>query len=55
MLDDSKRAQIDQELAEMAEVLPKGWRAIYLGCIAEGFSEEQAMRIIIAFIQKPNG
>jgi len=44
---------VDQQLANIRDNLPRLWWALYEGCKDTGFTDEQALRIVIAFIQKP--
>ena len=53
MLSDEMRAQVEQELMFMKEILPKAWWGLYEGCVKEGFSEVQALELVKAYIQKP--
>lgn len=47
------KARTDQNLAQIRDAVPSLWWAIYSGCIQQGFLEEQALRLVIAFIQRP--
>jgi hypothetical protein len=42
--------QLEQSLAAVAENFPPTWRRMYLNLIAEGFSEEQAMELMRAYV-----
>ena len=42
----------DQDLAKLRDMLPAVWWAIYSGCIDKGFSKEQALLLVIAYIGK---
>ena len=50
MLDPKQRAEIDQANATLKEMLPPLWWALYKGCLKEGFTEYQAMSIVIAYV-----
>jgi len=47
------RQKSEQEMAEACDLLPRFYKSLYDGYLNEGFSEEQAMRLVIAQIQKP--
>ena len=55
MVDEKKkeRAKYDQGLAETLEVLPSMWYKLYSGCVREGFTEKQAMVLLMELIAKP--
>ncbi len=57
MLDDKQRAQIDQNLATMKELLPPIWMGLFVGCQDAGFNELQAFDLVKTYIlsQNPNG
>lgn len=44
-------AEFDQQLAETRDRLPRIWWALYQGNLEVGFSEAQALRLTIAFIE----
>jgi hypothetical protein len=46
------RAQLDQHLANLRDNLPAFYWALYTGSVDKGFTAEQAMQIVVAFIQK---
>ena len=53
MLDARKIHEIEQNSAAAMETLPAltmMWGELYRGCLAEGFTDAQAMRLVIAFI-----
>lgn len=50
MLSDKVRADLDQATAVVAETMPPMWRRIYLRCIEEGFSEDQALLLVRTYI-----
>ena len=53
MLDARKIHEIEQSSAAAIEVAPaltKMWGEIFRGCMVEGFTDAQAMRLVIAFI-----
>lgn len=51
MLDDKKRAELDQNLAAMLEYFPVQWRQLYLRLIEEGFEEPQALDLLKTYIK----
>lgn len=53
MLDDKKRQEVEQGLAELKETFPAYLWAMYEGSMEVGFTERQAMEIVVATIQKP--
>ena len=55
MLDPKQIADFDQAIVGLGEMLPAAWWKIYQGCKASGFTDEQALRLTIAFIQRPQG
>jgi len=50
MLNEKLRAEIDQATTGLIEVIPPVWRGLFQGCIAEGFTAEQAMELVKAYI-----
>ena len=48
-------AEMDQAIALLGDQLPRMWRSIYEGCLDSGFTEPEAMRMILAYIQRPGG
>ena len=50
MLDDRKRAELDQASAALTEAFPPLWRNLYLRCVEEGFAEEEALALVKAYI-----
>jgi len=50
MLDDSKRAEMDQNQAALIELLPPLWWGLFSSCMKEGFNELQAMEILVAYV-----
>jgi hypothetical protein len=50
MLNDKARAELDQGIAMVKESLPQLWRGLYLGCVKAGFSPEESMKIVLAYI-----
>ena len=54
MLDDREQAKLDQEIAQAGEMLPTMYWALYSGCVERGFTENQAMAIVLEFIAKPS-
>lgn len=51
MIDDKKRAELDQSLSLMLDFLPVQWRQLYLRLIAEGFQETQALELVKIYIK----
>jgi hypothetical protein len=45
MLDDKRRAELDQGMAEMGESMPKIWKSLYSG-LKEEFTEAQAWELL---------
>lgn len=45
----------DQAAAFVTESLPPMWRRLYLNSIAEGFSQDQAMKILQTYISASIG
>ena len=54
MLNDKERAELDQVMAACAEMFPRMCRSLYEGLKAEGFTEEQSFRLLIAYILSQN-
>lgn len=56
-MENKERAEIEQGLANMREMLPRMWWSLYQGSIAVGFSPPDAFRLVTAYIlsQNPNG
>ena len=50
MPDPAKQAELDQANAELSEALSDTWWALYSRCVDHGFTEDQAMRLVEAFI-----
>ena len=44
------RADLDQSMAMIADTFPPLWRRLYFNMTCEGFTEDQAMRLLIAYI-----
>lgn len=44
-------AETDQALAMIADCLPAHWKSMYDGMLASGFTEQQAMILLIVYIQ----
>jgi hypothetical protein len=51
-MSESDKANLDQQLAQLRDGLPRFWFAIYQGCLDAGFSEAQAMLIVLEFVRK---
>ncbi len=54
-MDDSQKASLDQQAAMIGDMLPPLWRRIYLGCIEQGFSDVDSLRLVIAYIAQSGG
>jgi hypothetical protein len=50
MLSGKTRSEIDQANTFMIEYMPPLWKGLYLGMMSEGFTEDQAMRLLVAYI-----
>ena len=50
MIDPKQRATLDQGIAEVSEVFPKLWRALYAGLREEGFDHADAIRLVCEYI-----
>ena len=46
MLDDKTRAELDQAVAALIELYPPTWRGLYLGCVSEGFTPDEALALV---------
>ena len=46
MLEGKDRCELEQSMALLSEVLPRCWRGLYDGMIEQGFTEDQAMKIL---------
>lgn len=44
------RAQRRRVTPEVLEALPGWWRRLFTGCLGQGFTEDQALRLVCAFI-----
>lgn len=51
--DEYTQSEIDQELAQMRDFFPKVWWALYQGSKHEGFTDIQALQLVMAYIKKP--
>lgn len=51
------QSEIDQLMASLRDFIPAGWRAVYNGCLAQGFDEVQAFQLLQTYIlsQAPEG
>jgi hypothetical protein len=45
-----KRQQLEQDMAEMGEILPQGWWTLYRGNLERGFEPAQALALVQAHI-----
>jgi len=50
MLDEKLRAELDQASAGLIELFPPLWWGLFQSCIAEGFTEVQALELVKAYI-----
>lgn len=50
MLDDKLRAELEQSQAALTEMLPPLWHGLYQGCVKEGFTPQEALRIVETYI-----
>ena len=41
---------LDQRTAEFAETMPPMWRRVFENLVAQGFNDEQALKIIMAMV-----
>lgn len=46
MLNDKKRAEFQQSLAGINEVMPAMWWCLYSGCLEQGFSPMQSLLLV---------
>ena len=53
MLDSHKIAELEQAVASVGETMPPLHWALFKGYKEQGFTDEQAMRLVTAWIQKP--
>jgi hypothetical protein len=49
-MDPKAKAELDQSLALMRDILPTQWRALYVRLVEEGFREDQALDLLKTFI-----
>jgi hypothetical protein len=56
-IDPEKQAEMDQSAAWLGDNLPNLWRRLYEECGRRGFSEDESMQLVKAYIvgQNPNG
>jgi len=54
MIDDNKRAEIDQASAWLAECLPPLWWSLFEGCLQAGFTESNAIDLVKTYIVANN-
>lgn len=47
---DELKKQMEQHLSIVAKVMPKLWWQLYEGCVSEGFSREQAIELLKAYV-----
>lgn len=50
MLDGDNRAAMDQGIAQITETFPVLWHGLYMGCIEQGFTEQQALALVCQYI-----
>ncbi len=51
----SDLAALDQAGALLGDTLPPLWRRLYVGCLSEGFTEQQAMSLVETYIRGMTG
>lgn len=49
---DDEQPNLDQQLAELRDTLPRMWWAMYQGAIDAGFTEKQAFTLVCVNIAK---
>lgn len=45
------KSEIDQALAHLRDATPGIWWALYSGCLEKGFNPEQALKLVMAWIE----
>ena len=50
-LNDKERQEYDQDAACLADVLPKMWWGLYRGCMEEGFTREESLMLVRAYVR----
>lgn len=55
MLNPEEIAKLDQAKAYIVEALPPLWYGLYFQCVEQGFSDDQAMQCVLAFIHASCG
>ena len=50
MMDPRLQAEMDQRRSQIVDLCPPLWRGVYLRCIEEGFTEEEAFKLLHTFI-----
>lgn len=45
-------SEVDGGFKAMSDMLPPHWWSMYIGCLDQGFTEEQAMRLLLKYIEK---
>ena len=51
MLDPKQIAEWSQAVATLAEICPPMWWGLFKGCKEEGFTDDQAMQLVVAFMK----
>lgn len=54
MLDEKLRAELDQAIAGMKEMMPPLWRQLFESCQEVGFDKGQALELVKAYILAQN-
>lgn len=55
MLNDQKRAELDQAMVAIAEFLPPLWRQLYIKLIEQEFTETQSLELVKTYIMASCG
>ena len=50
MLDPKKQAEYEQGTAALIEMLPPLWRGLYIGCVEQGFTGQDALDLVRTYI-----
>lgn len=52
-MNDKELADRERVMALVADLFPAHWRRVYLSLCDENFTKDEAMQLLIAYIQKP--
>jgi len=53
--EEAKRSQqLEQSLASARDLIPRLWRQIYLGCVRQGFTPDEAFKLTQTYIMSVN-